>query len=1381
MAGSSISLATVLLLCLVAVALGTNECQRCHQPILAASTCKQPCTDDQGRLGVEQQVCGNLTAALQLAQSCVQQCDGHVTINLGPGSYQLAPTDPTRFVSTSNITITGDEGPDFTFVCCTGTSGFSFTACSDITIENVTFGGCGLLLNSSSINTTEYGKGGGGLSYLEFRAAVYFQGCESVRLQSVSVTNSPGMGVVLYNTVGENTFQECSFRSSGWTEEGGGGVAVEFTYCRPGDTECDVKPPNITNKDAQYLFSHCVFKGNRALPSSQSKNFTAYPHGFYHRSFGRGGGLSVTFKGNAVRNTIVLEHCQFRYNFALWGSGLHISLEDSSQNNAVLVSHGRFQENVPLTPLTCSNVTLHSNFTGGGGVRIVLVQYPGKDFSGNQPKVIGNTVHFNNTEFFLNEACWGGGVSVSASRELPDHLLPTNSMGFSNCTFERNQAAMAAAADLSVYHPDTEAGALIEPVFENCLFSKNKNNFAGQRSVIEARMGVVYVSKLPTMFVGETHFVENEGSALAVTRTGVHVANHSTLVFESNTGHHGGAITFIGNGWLTAHYCAHLVFRNNSAIQKGGAIYAVHFGEHDLMYQEDCFFRYFDTTAHPRTWEAYFTFDNNTVPGGEGCDIYTTSTLPCVWPSAGNSTELIKEVFHWNQTTWIYRNSCHVSVSTAPSSFNTNAYEFFHLSGFPGQSVSLPIVTYNDYAHPLSQAVFAVTVSPKHQHELMIDGVSSTYYTTGELSLSGLPNTTSFVTVQTLDPRVISTPLKVTLRYCPPGFVAVHSNVTKENRSLVVDCKCGSSKFFSCNKDNYSASVFTGICVSAEGNSIIAGRCPYYFPKYKSHSTVTLPQNASAVEERICGPFQRVGRLCGQCRPGYGPAVTSYTFTCEKCNDYQYKWLAYVAAELLPITIFFLVVAAFHISATSAPMNAFVFFSQVSAIPYFQNRYPWSFGLLLKEQYLQDLFLIPYSIWNLDFLKNVDPGFCLSPNVSTVHILALGYITALYPLLLIFACYVVIQLYDRFAFVKRLFSYPVACIHKARRVWEPKTSMINVFATFLLLSYCKLTFVSFSLLTPTAVHYEDGRSLSTQVLFYDPTMEFFEGQHLVFALIAIVVLATFVVAPPVFLMLYPLKAFQRCLGVCPFRTQAIHTFADAFQGCFRDRSSNSWDCRYFAAIYFLLRIVLFVIYITENQEYAHQYVIQQLLCTAMIMLFIVVRPYKQNFYNYLDATMFALLATLNILSFYNYYSLQLESKTSNAVFWINYILLFLPLLYIALYVMSQCLFRNKTCREHVKNVFLYRRSARSMYSPISVESSEADDDGGFGPKPGHSDSVPDRLVNPQNYLEKSANGSLGKSWCAEGSRDYGSMAEPMYAYTGTAPHSKSPSASKEGT
>ena len=89
-----------------------------------------------------------------------------------------------------------------------------------------------------------------------------------------------------------------------------------------------------------------------------------------------------------------------------------------------------------------------------------------------------------------------------------------------------------------------------------------------------------------------------------------------------------------------------------------------------------------------------------------------------------------------------------------------------------------------------------------------------------------------------------------------------------------------------------------------------------------------------------------------------------------------------------------------------------------------------------------------------------------------------------------------------------------------KRNWDIRTSIIDSFTTFFLLSYVKVLSVSNDLLI---IHSLDGKS-STQ-LFYDPTLHYFGGRHLPYAVLALVFLAISVVLPTLVLTLYPFQLF----------------------------------------------------------------------------------------------------------------------------------------------------------------------------------------------------------------------------------------------------------------
>ena len=202
------------------------------------------------------------------------------------------------------------------------------------------------------------------------------------------------------------------------------------------------------------------------------------------------------------------------------------------------------------------------------------------------------------------------------------------------------------------------------------------------------------------------------------------------------------------------------------------------------------------------------------------------------------------------------------------------------------------------------------------------------------------------------------------------------------------------------------------------------------------------------------------------------------------------------------------------------------------------------------------MLLVLCSIWSLDFFRFVIPPFCVS-NIKTVHALALEYVVAFYPICLILVTYGCIKLHDNNI-------RPVVWLWKPfhrhfvrfRRRWDPRASIINAFTTFLLLSFSKILFVSFTLL-PTF----DVRSIphsSECFLYYDATVECSTQEYSIFVSVALCVLVFFILFPTVLLIVYPTRLFRMCASYCGFqRWHVLHMFAESFQGQYKDGTNGT--------------------------------------------------------------------------------------------------------------------------------------------------------------------------------------------------------------------------------
>ena len=430
-------------------------------------------------------------------------------------------------------------------------------------------------------------------------------------------------------------------------------------------------------------------------------------------------------------------------------------------------------------------------------------------------------------------------------------------------------------------------------------------------------------------------------------------------------------------------------------------------------------------------------------------------------------------------------------------------------------------------------------------------------------------------------------------------------------------------------------------CDEQESDSITFGGCPYVYYNIVAHYTTysVLPHNISDLNDVFCAPLNRDGLLCRDCIDGFGPSVVTIGYACANCTESNYGWMLYVVSEFVPATVFYFAVLTFRIRITSAPMNCFVMFSQLVVI--LANQSPFFLGALMEQlnstsRALLKVILTGYGFWNLDFFRYFIPPFCVGKGIKNIHVLTLQYVSAFYPLLLIALTYICVELHGQnFRPIVWLWKPFHRCCVNVRRRWETKASIVDVFATFLLLSYSKLLFVSLFLLQETRIYNTDpdGEFVrgTSDVVWVDATVGYLSKEHLPFAITASLIL--FLISlPPLLLIFYPCRIFNRCLNCCHKRRwHALHTFVEAFQGCYKDGVTGGWDLRSMSGVYLLFRVVLVLDNYHKIMEPQIGWLLHTLMFLSLSILTLIVQPYKKSYMSVLDGLLLALLGFLTLL------------------------------------------------------------------------------------------------------------------------------------------------------
>ena len=171
---------------------------------------------------------------------------------------------------------------------------------------------------------------------------------------------------------------------------------------------------------------------------------------------------------------------------------------------------------------------------------------------------------------------------------------------------------------------------------------------------------------------------------------------------------------------------------------------------------------------------------------------------------------------------------------------------------------------------------------------------------------------------------------------CPPWFVPDNKSSTGcscYHAYGAVECSLTEVK---CSSSSDFPLLHLGFCMTYNSTNKATeyGHCPYIV-RYKDITFVDyvlyvrLPSNVSLLNEFMCGPLNREGPLCEKCKDGYGIALYSYTLECSMCWEHEYGWILHWTLELIPITFMYILVVVFHIRATSSPLSALVFMSQI--------------------------------------------------------------------------------------------------------------------------------------------------------------------------------------------------------------------------------------------------------------------------------------------------------------------------------------------------------------------------------------------------------------------------------------------------------------------
>ena len=421
------------------------------------------------------------------------------------------------------------------------------------------------------------------------------------------------------------------------------------------------------------------------------------------------------------------------------------------------------------------------------------------------------------------------------------------------------------------------------------------------------------------------------------------------------------------------------------------------------------------------------------------------------------------------------------------------------------------------------------------------------------------------------------------------------------------ECQCGYTVLggIKCNEDNGSVYARFDVCVSwdTHSESVLASICKYKRAHNPLISRVfseisKSPYNLSFDE---CELNHREGVFCGDCKEGFAPSLYIFSGTCVNCKHCIFNsfsgFFLFLLSEIIPLTIFYLIVMGLHLNIMSGPVLGYVVFCQAHIN--FVHTHPniWKFILSFSGKHLMAFnvyVLLPLSgIWNLNFFSMFVPNLCYSCGFNNILRILMNYISILYIFILVIVTYYFSRNNMGTKIATSKFCKPaIHFLIRWRRNWSFSDSVLHALATFTGLFISKVAVISMQLITSERVINING-TLIRRVLSFEPSMESFSQKHIPYATVAFISIIIFVILPLSVPCLYPNRHIQWLLScLCgPRQRISLAMFVDTMFGGYRDGLDGGWNwMRLFpmSTFFFALAIAILVY---SNQTFPETYFI----------------------------------------------------------------------------------------------------------------------------------------------------------------------------------------------
>lgn len=843
-------------------------------------------------------------------------------------------------------------------------------------------------------------------------------------------------------------------------------------------------------------------------------------------------------------------------------------------------------------------------------------------------------VKFIDVNFTLNRHSKHNGKILRITNSNQKCMGRNVSFQFLHCNFDDNTAfASVVALKIKRNVNDPGNGALFN--LTDCIFN---NNYGGN-SIVNIQGPITNGNSLSRVTLVNSMLSNNKGTALYCTFTDLKFQEN--VYFTNNTAISGSAIYFEQIHSVLSDNAV-IQFINNSAVQRGGALYF------NLVTTGHC-------NVFPYSFNASFINNSADIAGNS---IYFSIPQSCQISNATNTNSSLLYVpheFSYSQTPYIMGSP----VVTSPHNIklyppaeiavhhSSNAY-FIQQSKMLGEPIQFAGSALGHFNSVTEIVIFDINCKGCGD-EYVLSTYQIAVHNKSLIELKVFPTRQRDVTdninisltfLSVLPPvyKSITASLLVELSPCHIGYL-----FDEHQRQCICYPR---HDILHCTVDYIEIKI--GYWVGYVCDHYTSSLCPSDYCNFKkqietSLGYYSLSRKSDASTDNQCNSH-RTGVACGKCKSGYTLAYDSADcINMSKCS-------AGMTVLVVVLTVlYWIAVVAIVFCLMCLPFQKASALGYVFGIIYFYS----IVDVLLINDVSKDVYrlvailssfakLTPQLFGQLCFVKGlsgIDQQFIHYCHASAISLILLA-----------------IVLVARVS--------PRLLMHVNRHI-------IGVICILLLLSYTSLASTSLQLLRPLT--FNDIDEVRT---YSSPDIKYFTGRHLVYAIVALLCEMIIVIGLPLLLLLEPLLSRK-------VNFVRIKPLMDPFQRCYKDRY------RWFGAYYLICRQVLILIVYVGNRNYYNMLYYLQTACIVIAMIHGYIQPYKSHLLNGLDGLILLIMVLVVNLNTFPSFSLSVLSDLS-------VVLVILPLL----------LFCVTITRKFVSHCYKRKKMASPLLNPVEGDDYE---------------------------------------------------------------------------